>query len=162
MSLDICPCNICPSDSCPGNNCSSDTCPGSPISGVIDQILTTLVLQDCPNLVRIWLINTFPGNNCLCNICSFNICPGDIWPGNIYPSSHFSGTADQILVKLLCQGAMVLATTDQDTSIQGTFDHAWNVYSTIVHLTIEISIITFHPKFWLFSIFCIITVILSQ
>ena len=100
MSRDICPCNICPSDICPSDNCSSDTCPGSHISGVIDQFLTTLVVEDCPNLVRIWPIDTCPGNNCPCNICSCNICPGDMCPGNICPSSHCSGTADQILVKL--------------------------------------------------------------
>ena len=110
MYLDMCPCNICSIDICPSDNCSSDTCPGSHISGVIDQFLTTLVVEDCPNLVRIWPINTCPGNNCPCNICSCNICPGDICPGDICPgdicpgniclSSHISGTADQIFVKL--------------------------------------------------------------
>ena len=44
------------------------------------------------------------------------------------------------------QAAMVLATTDQDTSIQGTFDHAKNIHSTIIHVTIEISVTTSPPK----------------
>ena len=100
MSRDICPCNICPSDICPGDNCSSDTCPGITICY---ELLIRSWQQDSPNIIKIWPINTLqliPGHNCPCNICSCNICPGDICPGNICPSSHFSGTADQNLVKL--------------------------------------------------------------
>ena len=98
MSLDICSCNICPND--------------VQVTLVELTICQELLIrswqQDSPNIVRIWRINTLqliPGHNCPCNICSCNICPGDICPGdicpgNICPSSDFSGTADQILVKL--------------------------------------------------------------
>ena len=61
MYLDICSCNICPSDIRPGDNCSSDTCPVNHMSGVIDQILTTRFSKYCKDLANKYIaINTWP------------------------------------------------------------------------------------------------------
>ena len=88
---------------------------------------------------RIRPINTWPVNNCPCKICPFNICPRDICLGNISPSSHFSGTTDQIWVKLWMSSDNGLGNNCPGYIHPGNYNHRTNIHSTNVHETIEIT-----------------------